>query len=158
MAYVKIWLPSAWGTRYRDLLESTIHQLVCSHIMENAINKGIFIDCIGGHHDHLLSPITLNADMSVSKQMQLIKAKVLLMSKIHFKFSLNSLHRRNEISEFYFRKFFADLFLQLSYSHTFAGIGHTDLSEIPIGANIKIPPLDHIQARCFDQLSQGFIL
>ena len=43
--------------------------------MENAIEKGFFIDSIDGHTEHLHSLMTLNADMCVSKQMQLIKGE-----------------------------------------------------------------------------------
>jgi len=77
MAYVKIWLHGVWGTKNRaPLLEKeSIHQKVCSHIVQNAIEKNLFIDCVDGGTDHLHSLMTLNADMSVSKLMQLIKGE-----------------------------------------------------------------------------------
>lgn len=76
MSYVKIWLHAVWGTKNREpLLQEDIHYKVCSHIAENVKGKGFFIDSIDGHTEHLHSLMTLNADLSVSKQMQLIKGE-----------------------------------------------------------------------------------
>jgi len=76
MSYVKIWLHAVWGTKNREpLLEESIHKKVCSHIVQNAIEKKFFIDCIDGHTEHLHCLMMLNADMSISKQMQLIKGE-----------------------------------------------------------------------------------
>jgi putative transposase len=56
-------------------LQEDIRENVCRHIVQNAIEKKFYIDCIDGHFDHLHSLMTLNADMSISKQMQLIKGE-----------------------------------------------------------------------------------
>jgi putative transposase len=74
MSFVKIWIHAVWGTKDRQpVLQDDIHEKVCRHIVQNATGKKFYIDCINGHFDHLHSLMTLNADMSISKQMQLIK-------------------------------------------------------------------------------------
>ena len=52
-----------------------IKQKVISHIKENAKQKEIFIDSINGYHEHLHCLFALNADMPLSKAMQLIKGE-----------------------------------------------------------------------------------
>jgi putative transposase len=76
MSFVKIWVHAVWGTKNREpLLQEDIHEKVCRHIVENAIEKKFYIDCIDGYFDHLHTLMTLNADLSISKQMQLIKGE-----------------------------------------------------------------------------------
>ena len=76
MAFVKIWVHAVWGTKNREpVLEKEILKSVCDHITKNGKLKGIFIDCVNGYADHLHSLMLLNADTSISKQMQLIKGE-----------------------------------------------------------------------------------
>ena len=76
MAFVKIWIHAVWGTKNREpVLEKGILESVCHHIKENGKLKGIFIECINGYSDHLHCLMLLNADTSISKQMQLIKGE-----------------------------------------------------------------------------------
>ena len=76
MSFVKIWIHAVWGTKNREhVLEKTMLESVCDHIKENGKLKGIFIDCINGYSDHLHCLMLLNADTSISKQMQLIKGE-----------------------------------------------------------------------------------
>ena len=76
MAFVKIWIHAVWGTKNREpVLENAILESVCDHIKENAKLKSIFIECINGYSDHLHCLMLLNADTSISKQMQLIKGE-----------------------------------------------------------------------------------
>jgi len=76
MAFVKIWIHAVWGTKNRDpVLEKGILESVCNHIKENGKIKGVFIECINGYTDHLHCLMLLNADTSISKQMQLIKGE-----------------------------------------------------------------------------------
>ena len=76
MSFVKIHVHAVWGTKNRKpVLSSTIHDLICDHIKENATEKHISIDTINGHSDHLHCLMLLNAQMSISKQMQLIKGE-----------------------------------------------------------------------------------
>ena len=76
MAFVKIWIHAVWGTKNREpVLEKGILESVCDHIKENGKLKGIFIECVNGYSDHLHCLMLLNADTSISKQMQLIKGE-----------------------------------------------------------------------------------
>jgi REP element-mobilizing transposase RayT len=76
MAYVKNWLHCVWGTKDRlpYLSEKIIHD-VLSHIKINAKEKGIYLDSLNGHKDHLHCLLSLNPDQSLSKVMQLIKGE-----------------------------------------------------------------------------------
>jgi len=76
MPYVKIMIHAVWGTKSRyPFLTQEIRKKVIDHIKENAKVKGIYIDRINGHTDHLHCLLSLNADMSISKAMQLIKGE-----------------------------------------------------------------------------------
>ncbi len=76
MAFVKIWIHAVWGTKNREpVLEKEILESVCDHIKDNGKLKGIFIECVNGYSDHLHCLMLLNADTSISKQMQLIKGE-----------------------------------------------------------------------------------
>jgi REP element-mobilizing transposase RayT len=76
MSYVKIWVHAVWGTknRYPFLTQRTKPQIL-EHIKGNAKGKGIFIDTLNGHTEHLHCLMALNADMSIAKAMQLIKGE-----------------------------------------------------------------------------------
>jgi putative transposase len=76
MAYVRVWVHIVWGTKKRiPFLVNGVKQKVISHIKENARKKGIYIDRINGYHEHLHCIIGLNADMSISKAINLIKGE-----------------------------------------------------------------------------------
>ena len=76
MSYIKIMVHCVWGTKNRSpiLLAVKRNQLIV-HIKENARMKNIFIDSIGGYHDHLHCLVSLGADQSIAKVMQLIKGE-----------------------------------------------------------------------------------
>jgi len=76
MSYSKIMVHSVWGTKFRkSVLTNEILGKVCNHIKENARKQKIFIDTINGHDDHLHCLAELNQELSISKQMQLIKGE-----------------------------------------------------------------------------------
>ncbi len=76
MALVRIWVHAVWGTKNRyPYFVDNVKEKVIQHIKENARKKEIFIDCINGHRDHLHCLLGLNAEMSISKGMQLIKGE-----------------------------------------------------------------------------------
>jgi putative transposase len=76
MSHVKIWIHAVWGTKNRHpFLTKEIKAKVISHIKENARTKEIFISRLDGHTEHLHALIGLNAEMSISKTMQLIKGE-----------------------------------------------------------------------------------
>ena len=76
MSYVKIWIHAVWGTKNRQpiLLKEKWNELF-AHIKDNAKQKEIYIDTINGYVDHVHCLIALNAEMSISKVMQLIKGE-----------------------------------------------------------------------------------
>ena len=76
MSFVKIWIHAVWGTKNRKpVLSKEIRIKLFQHIRENAKEKEIYIDFINGHLDHVHCLLALNADMSISKTIQLIKGE-----------------------------------------------------------------------------------
>ncbi|MBI3510545.1 MAG: IS200/IS605 family transposase [Bacteroidetes bacterium] len=76
MAYVKVWIHAVWGTKNRyPFLTKEIRAEVINHVRENARTKNIFISRINGYHDHMHCLFSLNADVPISKVMQLIKGE-----------------------------------------------------------------------------------
>ena len=64
------------GTKRRQpFLTKGVRLKIIRHIFENAKVKGIYIDRLNGYTDHLHCLFALNADMSVSKVVQLIKGE-----------------------------------------------------------------------------------
>jgi REP element-mobilizing transposase RayT len=67
---------AVWGTKNREpFLISEIRALVIEHIKENAREKRIYVDTINGYTEHMHCLFGLNADMALSKAMQLIKGE-----------------------------------------------------------------------------------
>ena len=76
MSYVKVWIHAVWGTKNREpYLTKAVRNILFSHIKENAKAKGIYIDLINGHLEHIHCLIALNADTSISKTLQLLKGE-----------------------------------------------------------------------------------
>jgi putative transposase len=76
MSYVRVWIHAVWGTKNREpVLSKEIRQKLFAHILENAKTKQIYIDIINGYDDHVHCLLGLNADMSLSKALQLIKGE-----------------------------------------------------------------------------------
>jgi putative transposase len=76
MAYVKIWLHCVWGTKNRTpFLTKEILSDLIDHIRSNVKEKGIYIDTINGHREHIHCIISLNPDQTLAKVIQLIKGE-----------------------------------------------------------------------------------
>jgi putative transposase len=76
MPMIKIWIHLVWATKSRQqLLDKSIRQNVFQHMRENAKEKGIHVDFINGHVDHVHLLISLNAEQSIAKTVQLIKGE-----------------------------------------------------------------------------------
>jgi putative transposase len=76
MPFVKVMIHAVWGTKNREpILTKEIRAQVIDHIIKNARSKEIYIDSIDGYTEHLHCLFGLNADMSLSKAMQLIKGE-----------------------------------------------------------------------------------
>ncbi|MBI5214527.1 MAG: IS200/IS605 family transposase [Ignavibacteriae bacterium] len=76
MSYVKIWIHAVWGTKNRErILSKEIREQLFQHIRKNASEKKIYVDTINGEMEHVHCLISLNADMSIAKAIQLIKGE-----------------------------------------------------------------------------------
>jgi putative transposase len=76
MGYISIYVHFVWSTKNREpLLTKEIRGIVFMHILENAREKGIYIDFIGGYSDHIHCLISLDNDQPISKTIQLIKGE-----------------------------------------------------------------------------------
>lgn len=76
MAFVKVMVHTVWGTKNRaKLLTKEIRTILFDHIKDNARSKEIYIDTINGYSEHVHVLFGLNADLSLSKTLQLIKGE-----------------------------------------------------------------------------------
>jgi len=76
MPWIKVWIHFVWSTKdHEPYLTEEIRQTVFQHIRENAKLKGIYIDYINGYVDHVHCLISLGADQTIEKVMQLIKGE-----------------------------------------------------------------------------------
>ncbi|MBK9392288.1 MAG: IS200/IS605 family transposase [Bacteroidetes bacterium] len=76
MSYVKIWLHCVWGTKRRiPYLTNDLLKELTEHIKVNALEKGIYIDTINGHREHIHSIISLGPDQAIARVIQLIKGE-----------------------------------------------------------------------------------
>lgn len=76
MSYVKIWLHCVWSTKYREaFLKKETRKRLIRHIRENAKEKGIYIDFINGHIEHIHTLISLQKSQNISNVMRLIKGE-----------------------------------------------------------------------------------
>ena len=67
---------AVWGTKNRfPFLLKEIRPTIYTHISDNAKTKGLYIDCLNGIEDHIHVLMGLNADISISKTLQLIKGE-----------------------------------------------------------------------------------
>ena len=76
MSYVRVMIHAVWGTKNKTpFLTSEVRAKVILHIKENAHKKQIYIDTINGYTEHMHCLFGLNADMSISKTLHLIKGE-----------------------------------------------------------------------------------
>ncbi len=76
MSFVKIWIHAVWSTKNRKpLLEKGIRDEVFGHMRTNGLSKGILIDTVNGHIDHVHCLFRLKNDQTVMKVIQLMKGE-----------------------------------------------------------------------------------
>jgi REP element-mobilizing transposase RayT len=76
MPFVKVMIHAVWGTKNRfPFLQKTLRPEVYRHITDNAKIKSLYIDCLNGAEDLVHILMGLNADISISKTIQLIKGE-----------------------------------------------------------------------------------
>ncbi len=79
------------------------------------------------------------------------------MGKIHFKIPFDPLHWWIVITVFDLRKFFLNQLHQLLDPQDFPRVRQIDAAQVPVGVDVEVAPLDHFQARVFDESAQGFV-
>lgn len=77
MPFVKVYIHFVWSTKNRRPFLNTkeLRTKVWNHILDNAKEKGIFIDFINGYSDHGHCLISLGLDQTIQKVMQLVKGE-----------------------------------------------------------------------------------
>ena len=76
MPYAKVMIHFIWSTKNRDrIISKDLKPALLSHIKENSIAKGIFIDCLNCVEDHIHLLISLGTEQTISKVAMLIKGE-----------------------------------------------------------------------------------
>lgn len=76
MSWVRIWIHLVFSTKNREaVLHKNIREQVFNHIKQNAVEKGIWLDCINGYLEHVHCLISIKKEQSISKVAQLIKGE-----------------------------------------------------------------------------------
>jgi putative transposase len=76
MPYIRLWVHLVWATKDRTpYLVDLIRKKVFMHIKDNAEKKGIYLDHINGHLEHVHCLISLNSDQNISTVANLLKGE-----------------------------------------------------------------------------------
>lgn len=76
MPYVKVWIHLVWTTKNREpLLTPDIRQRVFDHIRQNAKEKGIYLELIGGWVEHAHCLISLGTEQTIAGVVKLLKGE-----------------------------------------------------------------------------------
>ncbi|WP_461637168.1 IS200/IS605 family transposase [Labilibaculum euxinus] len=77
MSWVRVYVHMVFSTKNREpfLNTSEVKKNVFQHIKKNAEEKGIWLDCVSGYHDHAHCLISLGKEQSISKVAQLLKGE-----------------------------------------------------------------------------------
>ena len=76
MPLLKIWIHLVWATKNRaPVLTKDIREIIFKHIKENGEKKNIHVDFVNGHCDHVHCLVSLNAEQTIAKVVQLLKGE-----------------------------------------------------------------------------------
>ena len=76
MPLLKIWIHLVWATKNRQpVLKKEIRKKIFEHIKENGKEKNIHVDFVNGDIDHVHCLVSLNAEQTISKVVQLLKGE-----------------------------------------------------------------------------------
>ena len=77
MSWVRVYIHMVFSTKNREpfLNSKELCRQVFQHIKKNADEKGIWLDCVNGWHEHAHCLISLGKEQSISKVAQLIKGE-----------------------------------------------------------------------------------
>ena len=76
MPYIKVLIHYIWSTKNREhLITKELKPQLLSHIKENSIKKGIFIDTLNCISDHIHLLISLGSEQTIAKTAMLVKGE-----------------------------------------------------------------------------------
>jgi putative transposase len=77
MSWIRVWIHIVFSTKNRTpfLSSNDLRLQVFDHIKKNAEEKEIWLDTIGGYHDHVHCLISLGTTQTLSKVTNLIKGE-----------------------------------------------------------------------------------
>lgn len=76
MPYTKVMIHFIWSTKNRQpIISKDIKPALLSHIKENSIKNGIFIDCLNCIEDHIHLLVSLGTQQTISKIAMLVKGE-----------------------------------------------------------------------------------
>ena len=77
MSWVRVWIHLVFSTKngIPFLISPGIRMKVFNHISENAKEKGIWIEAVNGHKEHVHCLVSLGKEQSISKIAKLIKGE-----------------------------------------------------------------------------------
>lgn len=98
MSFVKIWIHAVWTTKNREpILSSEGRKVLFGHIHQNALEKNILMEVVGGHHNHVHCLFRIKNDQTIEKIMQLIKGE----SSFWFNKNMSSREKLNWQKEYF---------------------------------------------------------
>jgi len=76
MPFAKIMVHFIWATKNRSqIIDKTVRPLLLSHIKDNGLKKGIYIDTVNCVVDHIHLLVSLGTEQTVAKVAQMIKGE-----------------------------------------------------------------------------------
>jgi len=76
MGFTKVWIHLVWATKKREpVLHKELRTPLFLYIRENAKKKNIHLDFVNGYTDHVHCLISLDADQTIAKIVQLMKGE-----------------------------------------------------------------------------------
>lgn len=77
MSWVGVYMHMVFATKHREpfLNSAALRKRVFEHIKQNAKEKGVWLDCVNGYHDHAHCLVSLGREQTISKVAQLIKGE-----------------------------------------------------------------------------------
>jgi len=76
MSYTTIWLHCVWSTKNREhIIPHSFRSRLLGHIREMARNKGIMLDFINLHKDHVHALVNLGRKQTIADVMHQIKGE-----------------------------------------------------------------------------------
>jgi putative transposase len=76
MSYTRVYIHYVWATKYREpMLIMPYRQQLFTHIRQNALLKGVHLDKINGHIDHVHCLVKLQPGQSIGRVAQLLKGE-----------------------------------------------------------------------------------